>query len=272
MTAKISICSASFSYGNKEIWRDINLEVNKGETVCLLGPNGCGKTTLLNCIHGDLNLKSGDIMIDGQKIKTMTVIEIARSMGYVFQEHSAPFPYNALEVVRMGRTPHLGLLETPSGEDTEIAMNVMSEMGIGHLADKRYTNISGGERQLVLIARTLCQEPEMILLDEPTSHLDFKNQALVLQTIIGLAKKGLTVIMTSHFPNHAWLLDSRVAMMNSDGFIAIGSAEEVMTENNLSQTYGIRVKVHRAVDGNRNINFCTPEYCNQSECICDNYN
>lgn len=260
VTKKISIKSAEFNYGVKQIWTDINLEVGTGETLCLLGPNGCGKTTLLNCIHGDLKLGKGEILIAGRNVISMTVTEIARRMGYVFQEHSALFPYNSLEVVRMGRTPHLGLLDSPSKKDTEMALNIMTEMGISHLADKRYTNISGGERQLVLIARTLCQEPDIILLDEPTSHLDFKNQALVLDTISRLSKRGLTIIMTSHFPNHAWLISSRVAMMNHKGFIAIGPASEVMTEQKLSQTYGIRVQVHRAINGNRAINFCTPEY------------
>ncbi|HHY37853.1 MAG TPA: ABC transporter ATP-binding protein [Clostridia bacterium] len=260
ITVRVSIRSASFAYGDKEVWRDINLDVEKGETVCLLGPNGCGKTTLLNCIHGDLALKSGTIRIDGRDISAMSVREVARKIGYVFQEHNAPFPYSSLEVVRMGRAPYLGLFQAPSRYDTELARNIMEEMGIGYLADKRYTNISGGERQLVLIARTLCQEPEIILFDEPTSHLDFKNQALVLETISNLASKGLTIIMTSHFPNHAWLLNSRVAMMNHNGFITVGPAEEVMTEQNLSEVYGLRVKVYKAMDGNRTINFCTPEY------------
>ncbi len=260
MTAKVSVSSACFSYGEKEVWRDINLNVEKGETICLLGPNGCGKTTLLNCIHGDLALKSGDIYIDGRNIKTMAVTEIARSVGYVFQEHRAPFPYSSLEVVRMGRAPHLGLFQAPSRDDTELARSIMEEMGIGYLAAKRYTNISGGERQLVLIARTLCQQPEMILFDEPTSHLDFKNQALVLRTISRLTRKGLTIIMTSHFPNHAWLLSSRVAMMDNNGFVALGPAEEVMTEENLSETYGVRVKVYEAKDDHKTVNFCTPEF------------
>ena len=259
MTAKVLIRSAGFSYGNKVVWRDINLRVKQGETICLLGPNGCGKTTLLNCIHGDLTPQSGEIQIDGRDVQKMTIIERARNMGYVFQEHSAQFPYSSLEVVRMGRSPHLGIFQVPSEQDTELAGDIMEEMGIGHLADKRYTMLSGGERQLVLIARTLCQEPEMILFDEPTSHLDFKNQTLILRTISRLAGRGLTIIMTSHFPNHAWLLSSRVAMMGQNGIIAEGPAERVMTEENLSETYGLRVKVFQVVNGDTTINFCTPE-------------
>lgn len=257
---RISIRSACFSYSEKEVWRDISLDVAQGETICLLGPNGCGKTTLLNCIHGNLTLKSGNIQIDGRDITSMTVTQVAKSIGYVFQEHSAPFPYTSLEVVRMGRAPHLGLFQVPSRDDTKLALSIMEEMGIRHLAQERYTNISGGERQLVLIARTLCQVPDIILFDEPTSHLDFKNQAVVLQTMQKLVKKGLTIIMTSHFPDHAWLLSSRVAMMGGSGFVAIGPADEVMTEENLSATYGVKVRVYQGVSGPNSINFCAPDF------------
>lgn len=260
MAAKISIRSASFSYGPRVIWQDISLDVGDGETLCLLGPNGCGKTTLLNCIHGSLALKSGSIKIDGQDVGAMTVTETAKKMGYVFQEHSAPFPYNSLEVVRMGRAPHLGLFQAPSARDTEMARKLMEEMGIGHLAAQRYTNISGGERQLVLITRTLCQQPEIILFDEPTSHLDFKHQSIVLKTMRRLAGKGFTLIMTSHFPNYAWSLNSRVAMMGYNGFVAVGPAEEVMTEQNLSETYGMKIKVYKGINGDSTMHFCTPEY------------
>lgn len=260
MTVELSVRSASFSFGDKEVWRNINLEVEKGESICLLGPNGCGKTTLLNCIHGDLRLNSGEVQVAGRDVTTMSVTDIALKMGYVFQEHSAPFPYTSLEVVRMGRSPHLGLFQMPSSQDTELARDIMASMGISYLESKRYTNISGGERQLVLIARTLCQEPDIILFDEPTSHLDFRNQALVLQTISRLSKRGLTIVMTSHFPNHAWVLNSHVAMMGQDGMLAVGTAEEVMTAANLSATYGIEVNVYQGVSGDRTINFCAPEY------------
>lgn len=260
MTVELSVRSASFRFGDKEVWRNIDLEVEKGDSICLLGPNGCGKTTLLNCIHGDLRLRSGEIKVMGQDVYSMSVTEIAQKMGYVFQEHSAPFPYTSLEVVRMGRSPHLGLFQMPSSQDTERARDIMATMGISYLESKRYTNISGGERQLVLIARTLCQEPDIILFDEPTSHLDFRNQALVLQTISRLSNRGLTIIMTSHFPNHAWVLDSKVAMMSQEGLLAVGPAEEVMTEANLSVTYGIDVKVYKGVSGDKTINFCAPDF------------
>jgi len=257
---KLSIQNASFGYNeNRLIWHDINIDVSEGSCLCLLGPNGCGKTTLFNCINGNYRLNSGDVFVNGKSITQFSVSQLARTMGIVFQEHSAPFPYSSLEVVRMGRTPHLGLFETPSKQDTLRAYSIMEEMGIAHLADKSYTHISGGERQLVLIARTLCQEPEMILFDEPTSHLDFKNQAMVLSTVKKLSESGMTIVMTSHFPNHVWKIGSDVAMLGYEGMIAQGPVEEVMTEANLSRTYGVEVKIYEAQAGGKTNRFCDPK-------------
>lgn len=257
ISIKLSIKDASFGYNDRElIWDNINIEVKEGECLCLLGPNGCGKTTLFNCINGTYSLKSGSIYINQKNIKSFSVIELAKTMGIVFQEHSAPFPYSSLEVVRMGRTPHLGMFETPSKKDTELAYSIMEEMGIAYLAGKSYTHISGGERQLVLIARTLCQEPEIILFDEPTSHLDFKNQAMVLGTIKRLSQKGMTIVMTSHFPNHVWKIGTSVAMLGHNRMVAQGPVDQVMTEENLSETYGVDVKIYNAKSDINHIRFC----------------
>jgi ABC-type cobalamin/Fe3+-siderophores transport system ATPase subunit len=257
---RLKVTGASFRFGEHPVWSGINLEVKEGEAVCLLGPNGCGKTTLLNCIHGDLKLETGQVRLDGAYLEKLNTVDIARRVGYVFQEHNSPFPYSSLEVIRMGRAPHLGIFQSPSASDTALAETIMEEMGILHLRDQRYTQISGGERQLVLIARTLCQEPRVILFDEPTSHLDFKNQALVLRTIRRLSERGMTIIMTSHFPNHAWMFSSRVIMMNQGKFVAEGPAREVMTEENLTATYGIPTRVYHAGEGADRISFCTPEF------------
>jgi iron complex transport system ATP-binding protein len=169
-----------------------------------------------------------------------------------------PFPYSSLEVVQDGAHTALGLFETPSKEDTKLAYGIMEELGIAHLAGKSYTHISGGERQLVLIARTLCQQPEIILFDEPTSHLDFKNQAMVLRTIKKLSQKGMTIVMTSHFPNHVWDIGTRVAMMGNKGIVAQGPVEDVMTENNLSLTYGVETKIYKAKADAGIYPFCAP--------------
>jgi iron complex transport system ATP-binding protein len=256
----IDIKKASFAYARQTVWQDLTFSIFKGELLCLLGANGCGKTTLLNCLHGDQRLQKGHILLNGQQIDAMPTTEIARKIGVVFQEHTTPFPYSVLDVVLMGRGPHLGMFESPSEKDNEIAINSLKNMGVFDLKDKRYTEISGGERQLVLIARTLTQEPEIILLDEPTSFLDFKNQALVLEMIRKLTRQGLTVIMTSHFPNHALICADRVALMNQGTMVGVGKTKEIMTESNLEKTYGIGVKILSVDDDKKGekIRFCMP--------------
>lgn len=259
MSFKISIQNASFGYNEHSlVWDNININVNQGECLCLLGPNGCGKTTLLNCVNGTLPLRTGSVFINGKDIKKCSVIELARTIGIVYQEHNAPFPYSSLEVVRMGRAPYLGMFETPSRKDTEMAYDIMEEMGIAHLVSKSYTHISGGERQLVLIARTLCQKPEIILFDEPTSHLDFKNQALILRTIKKLSQNDMTIIVTSHFPNHVWKIGTHVALLGFNGMVVQGLVNDVMTEKHLTETYGVDVRIYEAESDTQKKQFCEP--------------
>ncbi|MDD5015391.1 MAG: ABC transporter ATP-binding protein [Atribacterota bacterium] len=260
MEAKLSLENANFSYGKKEVFHDLNLNLYPGEVYCVLGSNGCGKTTLLRCLNGGLKLEKGRVLLKNRNIISFGINQLAQEIGIVFQEHSISFPYSVLEVVTMGRAPYLGFFDRPSKKDSEIAMEKLEIVGISHLRNKSYTQISGGERQLVLIARTLTQEPDIILLDEPTSHLDFKNQILILRIINKLVKQGLTVIMSSHFPNHALLFSSRVSLMAQGKFIATGRPMEVINEENLEMTYGIKVKILSSNNGSKEgkIKFCIP--------------
>ena len=260
MEPRIQLRGAAFRYYERDIFRNLNLDVYPGEVLCILGPNGCGKTTLLRCLSGALRLRAGLAQLDGKNIASFDVVELARKIGFLFQEHTAPFPFSVLEVVRMGRTPYLGLFGSPSARDTELAERALEKVGMLHIESKPYTQISGGERQLVLIARTLAQEPEVILLDEPTSHLDFKNQALSLQMINKLAGQGISMIMTTHNPNHALLFPATVAMMNSGSFTVTGKADQVITDETLKATYGIDVKVFSVPNpnGNGTLKFCSP--------------
>ncbi|MCL1802867.1 MAG: ABC transporter ATP-binding protein [Eubacteriaceae bacterium] len=245
MGIAISVRNASFSYvKGTSVWENISLDVYEGDCLCLLGSNGSGKTTLFNCMCGNLALTSGEIIVNGKNIRDYRAQELALALGAVFQEHSAPFPYSSLEVVRMGRAPHLGFLEMPSPRDTEIAYQAMSELGIEYLANESYTKISGGERQLVLIARALCQGAKTILFDEPTSHLDLKNQASVLSAIKALSLKGMTILFVSHSPEQAFKVGTKAVVLGGGGILAQGRVDEAITEASLSAAYGIEMKMY----------------------------
>jgi len=259
MTPKIEVVGGAFSYNHKDmIWENVNLQVNEGDCVCLLGANGCGKTTLLHTMCGTNPITRGKVLVNGKDIQEYSITELAQTVGIVYQDHTVSFPYTSLEVVRMGRAPYLNMFQTPSKEDTLMAYEIMKELGIEHIADKSYSKISGGQRQLVLIARTLCQQPDVILFDEPTSHLDFKNQAIVMKTLQKLSDRGMTIVMTSHFPSHAWQVGTKVVLMGNHGIIAQGTPEEIMTEDNLSGIYDVRVRiVNKQTEGSKAF-FCEP--------------
>lgn len=240
---RIELEDAAFSFGRHTIFSGLSLDVKAGEVLCILGPNGCGKTTLLRCLSGALPLAKGGVRLCGRELSSYKAAERAKRIGFVFQEHAAAFPYTVLDVVTMGRTPYLGRFSSPSRKDRELAELALSRVGMLRVADKPYTELSGGERQLILIARTLAQEPDVILLDEPTSHLDFKNQALCLGMVGRLAKEGISMVMTTHNPNHVLLFGDRVAMMSGGAFIATGDASSAITEESLKATYGIEVRI-----------------------------
>ena len=244
MNKIFGIHHAEFSYNGKErIFKDVNLSIEKGDVLCILGPNGTGKSTLIKCMNGLLKLNSGDILLDNQDIYSMHKNDLAKIMGYIPQSHNSTFAFSVFDVVLMGRAPHLSLTSVPGEKDYDIAEEALKSLGILHLKDKTYTEISGGERQMVLIARVLAQQPKILLLDEPTSHLDFGNQIRTLKVINKLSERGLSVIMTSHFPDHAFLSSNKVAIMNRGAIMDIGTPESVITEDNMRNAYGIDVKI-----------------------------
>jgi iron complex transport system ATP-binding protein len=238
---KLEIKNVLCSYGAKKIVDGLSFDVESGDIVCLLGPNGVGKTTLFKTMLGFLKLRSGEINLDGRSLFALSQKERAIKIGYVPQSHTPPFPFSVLQVVLMGRTAHLGLYASPSKKDTEVAEMALEELGISFLRDRVYTEISGGERQMVLIARALVQEPEVLFMDEPTSNLDFGNQIRVLNQIRRLAASGLGIVMTTHFPDHAFLCSSKVVLMQRGYLYKYGTAEEIITEKNLRSAYGIDV-------------------------------
>jgi iron complex transport system ATP-binding protein len=240
----IMVKNISYSYpGEKPIFEDISFNVQQGEVFCIMGPNGTGKSTLLNCVACLFQLHKGEMVISGKPVSEMTCNEIAQNISYVPQFHQAVFPYSVEEFVMMGRAPHIGTFAMPKKKDREIAAQALKQLDISYLAKKKYTEISGGERQMAMFARAICQESKVILLDEPTSHLDFGNQIRTLQVLERLAAQGYAVILTSHFPDHALLFSHKVAIFKGGRFIDIGPAEEVITETNMRSIYGIDVKI-----------------------------
>jgi iron complex transport system ATP-binding protein len=240
----LKVEKAGFSYYEDNwIFDDISFCIGKGTVFGVLGPNGSGKTTLLKCIANILQLKRGTVSINGKNIHSLSRKELSAKIGFLPQLHVSTFPFTVLDVALMGRAPHLSLISSPAESDVKIAETNLKMLGIYDLANKPYTKLSGGQRQLALVAMVLTQQPDVLLLDEPTSHLDFGNQVRILNTIQTLSKKGFSVIFTTHFPNHVFQLSCNVALMNRGKFVAVGDADKVVTEDNLKEIYGVDVSV-----------------------------
>ncbi|MFH0919659.1 MAG: ABC transporter ATP-binding protein [Fibrobacterota bacterium] len=246
-------------YGGAPVLNGISLSVGSGEILCLLGPNGVGKTTLFKAVLGLLKIDSGTITLDGQDIRALPRRELARAIAYVPQAHTPPFPYSVMDVVLMGRTAHLGPFASPSANDRAIAEEALATLGVSFLKERIYTEISGGERQMALVARALAQQSRILVLDEPTSNLDFGNQVRVLEQINGLVKRGLGVLMTTHFPDHAFLCSTKVVLMQRNNIVSSGETAEIITEENLRSAYGVDVKIiHTKTETGEALRSCIP--------------
>jgi len=230
--------SLGFSYADKQILHDISFKVNGGAFYAVLGRNGSGKTTLIHCLNKILTPVSGQILIQEQDLMSLSRSEIARMISLLPQEHIDIFPYSVLDVVVMGRAPFLKVAAGPGTEDYQIAANALRELNAYKLADKNFNRISGGERQIVLLARSLAQATQVMLLDEPTNHLDFNNQYHLLATIKQLCHtKKISIIASMHDPNMAAMFADAVIMIKKGEVMVKGSANAVMTKENISELY-----------------------------------
>jgi len=243
----------SFSYhaGDHKVLDGASLKLNKGEILCVLGPNGAGKTTLLNCMAGLLKPDSGEVLLSGRNVGEMKAKEIANIVGYVPQMHTPAFDYTVLDFVLMGRAPKTGTFSRPGKEDEALCLEILESMGIEKLAKKSYLDISGGERQQVLIARAIAQGPAVILFDEPTAHLDYGNQHRVLNRIKQMAGEGFSIVITTHNPDHALLLGDKAAIVDRNGHISQGKVEEIITKEKLREVYDIDLHLEYVEEINR---------------------
>jgi iron complex transport system ATP-binding protein len=236
----------SHNHGGPDILKGISIAIDEGRMTTLLGPNGSGKTTLFKCIAGLWKPRQGSILLGDRDVMKLSYGQRAGIIAVVPQDHEPPFPYTVADVVLMGRASHVSLFSTPEKEDVAKAEEAMETTDIIHLRKRHYTKISGGERQLVLIARALAQETPVLILDEPTSHLDFRNQIVILSKVREIVRqKGLTVLMTLHDPNMAMQFSDTVAMISGGEIMAGGAPYDVLTRENLLAMYGIDCTVIR---------------------------
>ena len=256
----IEVRGAAFKYGDRTLFSSINLDIFAGEVLTILGPNGCGKSTLLRCIGGALTLAEGTVRMGNDDLSALDPGARGRRIGFLFHDHTPTFPFTVLAVASMGRTPHMSIFGMPSPQDMALTEEALDTVGIRHLKNRPYTELSGGERQLVLLSRTLVQQADVILLDEPTSHLDMRNQVLCLKTIGSLAAQGRSMVMTTHDPNHAFLYPGRVVLMKPDGSLLTGPASDIVTDATLSMIYGTDIGVFSVARraGPGLLKFCSP--------------
>ena len=226
-----------FNYGKTSVLEGVSFGVGEGELCGLFGPNGCGKTTLFKCCLRFLKFHKGSVTMNGMDIKKHQIEKMAKVVAYVPQEHKPPFPYQVKEVVLMGRTPHLRGVFGISKEDKEKALDALDVLDIAHLADHPYNQLSGGQRQMVLMARAIAQDTKLMFLDEPTSALDFSNQIRIWDIMRKVAEQGVTILACSHDPNHVSWFCNKVVVMNNNGIIAEGTPHHVITESILDEIY-----------------------------------
>jgi len=257
--SRLEVSALAYGYDGRAVGRDVSFAVESGEVLCLLGPNGGGKTTLFKTVLGLLPALGGTVAVDGESVAGWSRARVARALGYVPQAQLGLFPFTVREIVLMGRTAHLGAFATPSRRDEAVAESTLESLGITHLAARAYTEVSGGERQMTLVARALAQEPRVLVMDEPTASLDFGNQVRVLSRVRAVAGEGIAVIVSTHDPDQAFACADRVAVLHGGTLAGLGSPEATITPQRLRAVYGVDVDVVTLTlaDGRR-VRTCVP--------------
>ena len=250
---EINLSNLVCGYQSVDVIGPFDLTFKTGEFTCILGCNGIGKTTLFKTILNFIPAKSGTVFIDDKNIQKMNSKELASYISYVPQAKNNRYQYTVIDIILMGRVNYIKPFESPSQNDYKIVNDILSTLSISHLAHKLYSELSGGEQQIVLIARALVQEAKFIFMDEPASNLDFENQKRVLDVLRYLSQNGIGVIMSSHAPDHAFYCGANVVLINKDKTYTFGATEELLTSNNLKKVYGTDMKILTDYDENGNV-------------------
>lgn len=264
---KFEVCNGTFYYSeNENVFENVCFNVQDGDVLAILGPNGVGKTTLLRCSMGLLKWKKGDTKINDVSIDDIPYRTLWKIIGYVPQAKKAAFSYTADEMVVLGRGAHLGLFEKPHKKDYEIAYEAMHTIGIDYLKGRLCSRMSGGEFQMVLIARALAAEPHILILDEPESNLDYKNQLIILNTISYLSKsKNISCIINTHYPEHAMRIANKSLILKRNRCSTFGETSKIITEKNMKDTFGVNVKIENFSEGGKEYKTVIPISLNKGE-------
>ncbi|MCF6466156.1 ABC transporter ATP-binding protein [Clostridium sp. Cult2] len=256
----IEVKGLSCGYRNNIVLKDVSFTGDSGDIICILGPNGSGKSTLIKTILGLIKPFRGNILIDDENIKNWNWRKRANKISYIPQSFSSTFQYKVKDIVLMGRTPYLNIISSPSKEDMIIAEEAMEKLNILHLRDKVYSQLSGGERQLVKIAQAIAQQSEVIIMDEPTNNLDFSNQIVMLKHLKEWARNGVTVIMATHYPEHAFIYGTKALLVKDGKVVAIDNPKENLKEKELISLYNIDLKVVEIDSKGKAMKMCLPVF------------
>ena len=239
----MTVQNLSFAYGEREILHDISFSVEYGEFVSVLGPNGVGKSTLFRCMLGLLTPTQGGAFVDGQPVAQLGARALAEKIAYIPQSHSPVFNFSVYDMVLMGTTAQTGSFASPGKRQRSLTRKALKRLGIDHLADRGYASLSGGERQLVLMARAIAQEAKVLVMDEPSAALDFGNRMRVMHTVQSLTRDGYAVIQSTHDPEQAYMYSDKILALNGGRVVAFGTPQDTMDASLVSALYGVDVEV-----------------------------
>lgn len=253
----LEVKNLNYGYGHHKVLNDISFEVEENTLLCILGPNGAGKSTMFKCILHLLKGYDGEILLDGKNLKGYKIQQLAKKIAYVPQSHNPVFNYSVAEMILMGTTSQFSMMSKPSKRQLEIVDKCLEKIDIAYLKDRDFMNLSGGERQLVLIARALAQQAKIIVMDEPTSDLDYGNQIKVLNTVKKLSKEGYIIIQSTHNPDQAFLYADKVLALYDKEVLAFGSPREIINSGLIKQLYKVDVELNSLYDDK--IRVCVPK-------------